>query len=47
MRKILIIITAVVVISSCNTTSSVMKHGVSPKYQLQYDVECCNCDEID
>jgi len=44
----LIAIALIMSLSSCGTTSgSVMSHGVSPKYQLQYDIECCNCDEID
>ena len=34
MRRILIVITTVVAMNSCNTTSSVMRHGVSPKYSL-------------
>ena len=47
--EIIITIVAIAILfASCGTTSSsVMSHGVSPKYQLQYNIECCNCDEID
>jgi len=45
---VFVLIAIVMTLSSCGTTSdSVMKYGVSPKYQLLQDVECCNCDEID
>ena len=45
---VFVLIAIVMTLSSCGTTSgSVMSHGVSPKYQLLQDVECCNCDEID
>ena len=45
---VFVIIAIVMTISSCSSTSSsVMSHGVSPKYQLIYNLECENCDEID
>ena len=45
---VFVVVAIVATLNSCGTTSSsVMSHGVSPKYQLQYDIECCNCDEID
>ena len=45
--EIIITVVAIAILcASCGTTSSsVMSHGVSPKYSL---LECCqNCDEVD
>jgi hypothetical protein len=45
---VLVTIAIVMTISSCSSTSSsVMSHGVSPKYQLIYNLECENCDQVD
>ncbi len=46
---IITIVAIAILLASCSTTSSsVMKHGVNPKYmQLHEHVVCQNCDEVD